>query len=428
MAKKPNPLVDSQNWSVNAAQYDFEDKLDAARRKRNLVRMELLTEKLRQVGRNSEAFDVRRIYYADYRLGLDPSKNQILRDKFVDARMSLPWPARPHEIWPLPQDVPAFLNGRCWKNFINIVSKWPSNIEIGDYRMLFLTINREPWGKIVTHSQIVAGIRDEVLRSLRPHKVWSGWFFDVGHKTGSRYPHFHMLVVVPVEREQAVEAIIDGELADIAALNRVQIHVAYPDRAKGERDGLLRTVPRRQAAWFVVAAYVAGILRRREVPRNRGRTPQAGPVSLDGYWEDIPVWPHAWRAASISAALMTPFEKALFPFLVLDWMKRLYGKKRRRQFLTAWTDVRPLKSPRTRRPRSIKKSTHSASYRPKGNTVVVKGNKAQNSPQKRGRTPIAISKRRIVSALAKYNTITAAARSLGVAINTFKRIKLQHGL
>lgn len=428
MAKKPNPLVDSQNWSVNAARYDFEDKLDAERHKRNSMRTELLSEKFRRVGRNSEANDTIKLYYSDKRLGLDPSKNTLLRDKFVEARISLPWIARPHEIWPLPQDVPAFLNGRCWKNFLNIVTKWPSNLDVNNYRMLFLTINREPWGKIVTHAAKVEGIREEVLRSLRPHKVWSGWFFDVGHKTGNRYPHYHMLVVVPVEREQAVEAIIDGEVADIARSKRVQIHVAYPDRAKGDRNGVLRSAPRRQAAWFVVAAYLTGILRRREVPRNRGRTPQAGPVSLDGYWEDIPVWPHAWRAASVSAALMTPFEKALFPFLILDWMKRSYGETRRRQFLTAWTDVRPLKPPRSRRLRSIKKSTLLASYRPKGNTVVVKGNKAQIQPQKRGRMPIAISKQRVLGALAKYRSITAAARGLGVAINTFKRIKQQHGL
>lgn len=428
MAKKPNPLVDSQNWSVNEARDDFEFKLDSDRRKRNSVRVQLLASKFRQLGRYADANQVESLNIAAHRLRLDPAKDKNLQDIFVDARRSVHWTAKPHEIWPLPQDVPAFLNGRCWKNFLNVISKWPNSLDISDYRMLFLTVNREPWGKIVTHASKVEAIRGDVLRSLRPHKVWSGWFFDVGHQTGNRYPHFHMLVVVPVDRENAVEALISGEIAEIARANRVQVHVAYPDRAKGERNGVLRAVPRRQAAWFVVAAYVTGILRRREAPRNRGRTPQTGPVSLDGYWEDVPVWPHAWRAASVSAALMTSFEKALFPFLVLDWMKRSHGEKRRRQFLTAWTPVRPLKPPRSRRSRPIKKSTLSASYRPKGNTVVAKGNKAQKPTPKRGRTPIAISKRRILGALAKYKSIAAAARGLGVAINTFKKIKQQHGL
>ena len=435
MAKttKPNPLVAGQNASVAAARINFEVRLDVQRTRRNAIKIDLLASKLTMHGYAVEAQQLQKLRYAAAVQHLDPAHDPRVQQFFKWARRTLPPQAAPHQIWPLSVDVPGFLNAtKCWRNFLAIVSRWSAMSDIDGYRLLFITINRQPWGKILTHADKVAAVREDIRKCLLPHKVWSGWFFDASDTAGNHYPHYHLLYIVPVDREGHVDDIINTDFATIARNHRVKIHVAHPDRVDGLRDCDLRSKSRRQNSWFITAAYCAGIFRSRPVPRNQGRTPTTPPVQLSGYWDNVPPWPSAWRSASLNASRMTTFDKALFPFLVIEWLWRNERVPFRRQNLTQWCTVRPLRPMRSRQPASTRKSGPnapvSASCSSVGRTGVAKRNKRTGAPPKMGRKPVFRTKRQVANALGKAGSITGAARILGVAIDTAKRLMRHHGL
>lgn len=433
--------VQSENAAVNAHGPAFWQEMEARRLHANRGKLIALAIKLararpRQIKLST---DLRNARAAVSRLGGDPAKDQAIKDVIIAAK-ALPAIERPDAIWPLMEDKEGVVRSLCWKNFRRVLDAWQPVRDVRDHYLLYISIAATPQWSLGWHEARLKDVRRKAIRKLRPHLEWNGWFLDVAPSLTNRYPHYHILVIVPWSRASLVAAIAKRDISRAMRTRSLRIEVTYPCHVDGDRRKRLLDDRERRASWFTTLAYVTGLCSYRDPPQHPGHYDKnAVPPQTGGNWGDMLAWPDAWRAAAGFAANQDVL-KAAAPLQFLHFLRDKRKKRLYRQRVSKFEAAPPLSlssaatqtNAPTRRKRGPKRANNSASVLRSSSSQTGNPSKGlskgiKHSP-KRGRPQRLISLPRLQRAIQKGGGSAKIAQRLGVSRDVLRGEMKRHQL
>lgn len=434
--------VQSENAAVNAHGPAFWQDIELRRLRANKGKLIALAIKLRQARPPQFALsrDLRNARAAVGRLGGDPANDPDIKDVILKAK-ALPTIERPDAIWPLMKDKEGVIRSLSWKNFRRVLEAWQPIKDVKDHYLLHITIAAKPQWSLEWHESRLKDVRRKAIRKLRPHLEWNGWFLDVSTSLTNRYPHYHILVIVPWSRAKRVADIANRDISRAMRTRSSRIEITYPCHVDGDRKKRLLDDRERRASWFTTLAYVTGLCSYRVPPQHQGHyNKSAVPPQTGGNWGDMLAWPDAWRAAAGFAANQDVLKSAA-PHQFLRFLDDKRKKRLYRQRVSKFGAAPPLSSPspatqsssRTKPKRGTKRAIKSASV--SGRSSSQRGSPSKgfskgikHTPPKRGRPQRLISVQRLQRAIHKGGGSAKIAQRLGVSRDVLRGEMKRHQL
>lgn len=434
--------VQSENAAVNAHGPAFWQEMESRRLHANRGKLIALAIKLARARppQIKLSSDLRNARAAVSRLGGDPANDPDIKDVILAAK-AMPAIERPDAIWPLMKDKEGVVRSLCWKNFRRVLEAWQPIRDVRDHYLLYISIAATPQWSLGWHEARLKDVRRKAIRKLRPHLEWNGWFLDVAPNLTNRYPHYHILVIVPWSRASLVAAIAKRDIARAMRTRSIRIEVTYPCHVDGDRKKRLLDDRERRASWFTTLAYVTGLCSYRDPPQHPGHyNKNAVPPQTGGNWGDMLPWPDAWRVAA-GFAVNQDVLKSAAPLQFLHFFrdkrkKRLYRQRLSRfgaapalSSSSAATQTGSRTNPRRVTKRAIKSTSNSGSSSTQtGNPSKGFSKGIKHSPPKRGRPQRLISLQRLQRAIHKGGGSAKIAQRLGVSRDVLRGEMKRHQL
>lgn len=432
--------VQSENAAVAAHGPAFWEDMENRRKDANRGKVIGLALKLKRA-RPSQALlaaNLQRAYDAAIGARLEPALDQSIENIILQAK-ALPDIERPDAIWPLMKDKEGVIRSLCWKNFRKVLEAWKPILDVKDHYILYISIAGKPQWSLQWHEARLKGLRQRIVRKLRPHLQWNGWFFDMAPSPTSYYPHYHILVMVPYDRADLVARIAKKDIARGMRTRSALIDVRYPCHVDGDRNKRLLDDAPRRASWFKTLAYVTGLCSYRDPPKHHGHYDKnVVPPQTGGNWGDMLPWSDAWIEAAGFATKQDVLKSAA-PFQLLHFFLHKRKKRLYRQRFSRFATAKSLPSaiPKTATKRNAKwgkqratnssrSAQHSSSQTGNPSKGLFKGIKA--APPTRGRPPKQFSLQRLERAISKGGGSAKVAKRLGVSRDVLRGEMKRHQL
>lgn len=432
--------VQSENAAVDAHGPAFWDDIELRRIRANRGKLIALALKLRRA-RPSEAklwTDLRRARAAASLGHRDPSEDPDIKNIILAAK-ALPAIERPDAIWPLTREKEGVIRSLCWKNFRKVLEAWQPIKDVKDHYLLYISIAGTPRWSLQAHEAMLTKLRRRMIRKLRPHLQWNGWFLDAAPSPTNRYPHYHVLVLVPYDRAHLVARIAKKDIARGMRTRSAGIDIRFPCHVDGDNQKRLLAAASRRASWFKTLAYVTGLCSFRAPPKHEGHYDKnAVPPQTGGNWGDMLPWPDAWIEAA-GFATKQDVVKSAAPLQILHFFRNKRNKRLYRQRVSKFEAAKVL-SPAASKA-ATKSNAKGAKKRARNSTRTAQGLSSQKgNPSKgpykgikatapaRGRRPKQFSIQRLQRAISKGGGSAKVAKRLGVSRDVLRGEMKRHQL